>query len=134
MLISLLKSRKTSGEFLRYLFVGGIAFVVDFGTLYLLTEFGNLHYLTSAAFGFLFGLSTNFFLSIRYVFVNRSVKSKSAEFSLFAMIGVVGLGLNEALMWAFTEKIGLYYMGSKVVATIVVFLWNFFARKTALFK
>lgn len=134
MLISLLKSKKTSGEFLRYLFVGGLAFLVDFGSLYLLTEYGNLHYLLSAAFAFLLGLSTNYFLSVRYVFVNRTVKSKAAEFSLFAMIGLVGLALNHGLIWAFTEKIALHYLVSKIIATIVVFLWNFFARKTALFK
>ena len=40
-------------QFIRYVFVGGISFVVDYGLLYILTEFAHLHYLISATISFL---------------------------------------------------------------------------------
>ena len=35
-------------QFVRYFFVGGFAFIIDFGLLYILTEYAGLHYLLSA--------------------------------------------------------------------------------------
>ena len=52
----------------------------------------------------------------------------------FAAIGVVGLALNDALIWLFTDCIGTHYMFSKIVAAAMVYLWNFFARKYLVFR
>jgi len=42
---------------------------------------------------------------------------------------VVGLLFTEALLYIFTEWVHIHYMISKIIATIIVFFWNFFARK-----
>ena len=128
------KSDKTSVQLLKYSFVGGIAYVVDFGSLYLLTDFIKINYLVSAAVAFLLGLLTNYFLSILFVFPTRTLKSRSTELLVFTIIGAVGLGLNELIIWGSTEGLGLHYLVSKVISTIVVFFWNFFARKKILFS
>lgn len=121
-------------QFFRYLFVGGAAFVVDFGSLFLLTEYAGIYYLTSAAIAFLLGLLVNYLLSIVWVFNRRTVERRWVEFGVFALIGVVGLGLNELFIWTFTERFHLYYMVSKLVATGLVLIWNFAARKFLLFR
>jgi putative flippase GtrA len=36
-------------------------------------------------------------------------------------------------MWLLTDGVGVHYMGSKAASTAVVFLWNFLARRFALF-
>jgi putative flippase GtrA len=54
-------------QFFRYVFVGGSAFCVDAGTLFLLQRAG-VHYLLAAAAAFLLGLVVNFLLSKRFVF------------------------------------------------------------------
>jgi hypothetical protein len=43
------KTDSTLIQLFRYTFVGGIAFLVDFGSLYALTEYARVHYLVSAA-------------------------------------------------------------------------------------
>ena len=63
-------------QFFRYTFVGGIAFLVDFGTLVLLTEVLNLHYLISAGIAFILGLTVNYLLSISWVFNNRAMDNR----------------------------------------------------------
>lgn len=121
-------------QFARYLVVGGLAFVVDFASLYLLTEFVGLHYLISAAVAFLFGLVTNYCLSRIWVFDRRTMKNSTMEFFVFAVIGVVGLGFNEGIIWFVREKIHFHYMVAKAISTGVVLSWNFGARKFLLFR
>lgn len=128
------KTNSLSTQFLRSLVVGGGAFIVDFAVLYALTEFGQLHYLASAATAFLVGVAVNYGLSITWVFAQRSIANRTHEFTIFALIGVAGLLLNLALMWFFTETLGLHYLHSKAVATILIFLFNFTARKMTLFS
>lgn len=121
-------------EFGKYLLAGGLAFVLDVSTLYVLTEFFDVHYLVSGVFAFIIGLITAYILSVKWVFSNRSLKSKKLEFIVFTIIGIVGLGLNEFLLWFFTEKLFFHYLFSKIVSTAVIYFWNFFARKYTLFR
>ena len=132
----LFKSRTNSIsiQFFRSIFVGGLATIVDFGFLYFFTEFVNIYYLTSAALAFILGLTTNYILSIVWVFNRRKFTKKWLEFVIFAIIGIVGLILNELIIWYFTEYLHFHYLLSKVVSTIVVFSWNFLARKFILFR
>lgn len=121
-------------QFVRYFFVGGFAFVVDFGLLYILTEYAGLHYLLSATLSFIVGLLVNYIISCIWVFNNSKFKNRIVEFLFFAAIGVVGLGLNDFFIWLFTDCIGTHYMFSKIVAATLVYLWNFFARKYLVFR
>ena len=136
-MITKLLQERTDNTFIqlfRYTFVGGVAFIVDFCSLYVLTEIFGIHYLVSAALAFLLGLATNYFLSIVWVFHIHTLKNRWYEFGIFTLIGIVGLGLNEFFIWFFTERIHFYYLLSKIVSTVFVYLWNFFARKFMLFR
>jgi putative flippase GtrA len=125
---------KTEIQFFRYIFVGGVAFIVDFTSLYVLTDFFGIYYLYSAAAAFILGLVVNYFISISWVFNKRKLNSKTIEFSVFAMIGIIGLGLNEIFIWFFTDELNLFYLVSKILAAIIILFWNFFARKITLFN
>jgi len=122
------------GQLLRYAVVGGISFIVDYGSLWLLTEKAGLPYLWSAALAFILGLICNYILSTRWVFGESRIKNAWGEFVAFAVIGVIGLGLNELIMYACTEGLGFHYMLSKIVSTAIVFFWNFLARRFLVFK
>lgn len=121
-------------QLFRYVFVGGTAFVADFGSLYLLTEYAGLHYLVSATIAFVIGLAVNYLLSTLWVFQARKVRNPYMEFLFFALIGVVGLGLNALIMYVFTDLLAVYYLLSKIISTFLVFMWNFLARKYLLFN
>lgn len=127
-------TERTIVQLFRYVFVGGAAFIVDFGSLFILTSIVGIYYLISAAVAFILGLIANYFLSISWVFNKRTLNNAKLEFGVFTLIGVVGLGLNEVLIWFFTENAHLYYLISKIIAAILILFWNFFARKFALFR
>ena len=122
-------------QFIRYVFVGGIATVVDWGVLFLLTEYAHIHHLVSAIIAFVAGLITNFFLSKLLVFkANEARVNAVMEFVSYAVIGVIGLGITELIMFLFTDCLNTHYMISKVIATAVVLVWNYLARKLILYK
>ncbi len=123
----------TAIQAFRALFVGVIAFVADAGTLWLVSLTG-LHYLACAALGFILGVYVNYVLSSRFVFFVRPKIGKSAEITVFVLVSLVGLGLTEAFLWLFTETVGLHFLLSKCVVTLLVFAWNFTARKLILYR
>jgi len=121
-------------QLFRYTLVGGLAFFVDVSLLFIFTDIFKIHYLISAMLAFLSGLTTNYILSIGWVFNKRRVRNKRLEFGIFAMIGIVGLGFNELLIWFFTEQVNFHYLLSKMFSTGFVYLWNFSVRKFTLFR
>lgn len=128
------KTNNTLLQLFRYTFVGGFAFIIDFGTLFVLTEYFHIYYLISAAIAFIIGLIINYFLSVKWVFNSRSVENKLLEFTLFTLIGLVGLSLNELFIWMLTDIFLIYYLLSKIITALIVYSWNFFARKFLLFN
>lgn len=123
------KTNNTLIQFFRYFFVGGIAAVVNIGFLYLLTDLAHFHYIISNIISFTMGLVVNYILSKKFVFQEETTLSKSKEFIIYAIIGVIGLGIDTLLIWLFTDLIHIYYMVSKIISTMLVFIWNFGARK-----
>ena len=121
-------------QLFRYGFVGGVAFLVDYGTLFVLTHYAGVPYLWSAAIAFILGLVTNYLISISWVFQHSGKMRVWQEFVCFAIIGVIGLGLNELIMYVGTDMMHLHYMISKLISTAIVFFLNFFARKFMLFN
>lgn len=121
-------------QLIRYIFVGGLAFLLDYGLLYLFTEFANIHYLKSATISFIAGLIVNYTLSTKWIFKKSKIPNTFLEFIVYGIIGVIGLLLNDILIFVFTEMIHVHYMISKLLATTIVMAWNFIGRRSILFK
>jgi putative flippase GtrA len=128
-------------EFIRYLIVGGTAFLVDFGVLVLfnsiLPELFGFRLYIATALGFAAGLVFNYIFSVLFVFKsarNRKTGRSPKAFALFALIGVVGLGLTELGMYTGTELLDIHYMLVKIVVTAIVLMWNYLGRKFFVFK
>lgn len=123
------KFHAVSSQFLRYLVVAFVGLGFDFGTMIFLREVVGIYYLWAAVGGFIAGLTVNYILSNKFVFSDPKIKSQTVQFGLFAIIGLVGLGLLSGFMWFFTSVIGIHYIVSKVLATVFVYIWNFGARR-----
>ena len=133
------KYKDTITEFLRYVLIGGTAFVIDFLVLAIFNEFiFNEKYLYLSVFiGYLAGLVFNFFFSCSYVFKDGFKKIKNNEikcFAIFAIIGILGLGLTELFMCLFVNLLLINYLISKILTGALVMFWNYIARKLIIFK
>lgn len=121
-------------RFIRYLAAGGISFIVDYALLLGLTEWLGWHYLLSATVGFTVGALVCYGLSVLWVFDERRYQNRTAEAALFFLIGGLGLGLNDALLWALADGIGWPYQLSKLIVAGVVLAFNYSARLFFLFS
>lgn len=120
-------------QFTQYVLVGGLAFAVDFLALYAFTAHAGLHYLVSATTGFLLGLVTNYVLCIWLVFDHRTLSNRMHEFIIFAAIGLVGLVLNNLIIFGLTEGVSFHYLHSKILAASIILVFNFSVRRALLF-
>jgi putative flippase GtrA len=116
-------------ELMRYAVAGGLASLVDVGVLVVLTSSLGVYYLHAAAIAFSAGLLTSYGLSIAWVFQARTWHNPWVELGLFTLIGGIGLLWCGVCMWVLTEYAHLHYLGSKMVSALVVFCWNFVAKK-----
>lgn len=127
------KTDNTLIQLLRYFLIGIPALAADFAVLISLTEILKLNYLISAALGFLTGILVNYILSTIWVFNNRKLNNKMFEISLYILTGIFGLLLNELVIWFFTDIFQFYYVFSKTIAFVLVYITNFYVRKNILF-
>lgn len=116
-------------QFFRYLFVGGFAFLVDFSLLFFFSDICGIYYLISAALSFIISLIVNYLISTHWVFNKNQIDNRLVEFGVFSLIGVVGLGFTEIILYLCTDIFGIYYLVSKIIATAIVMFWNFLARR-----
>ena len=109
-----------------------ISFALDYGLLYVLTEYLSLYYLISGAISFTLASTLNFYLCAVWVF--PSGRSGGKQYISFLIVGTVGLVLNTLFMALFTDVFLIHYMISKPIAASLVFFWNYFMRRYAIFK
>lgn len=120
--------------FCKYLVAGGMGFVLDFGTLWLLYDLFGVYYLLAAGVAFTVGLVFVYLVSNKWVFDERRMQDGQAlEFTIFSIIGLVGLSLTVLLMWLLVDMGGLNPLIAKLITTGLVLCWNFGARKWILY-
>lgn len=115
-------------QLFRFGIVGFTAFLIDAGLLYVLTEYLHIYYLISSVISFIVSLIYNYILSIFWVF---DVKKKQTykEVLLFTILSVIGLGVNQLVMYIGVDLLNIYYMLCKIISTIIVMVYNFVTRK-----
>lgn len=109
--------------------VGTTAFVIDYGFLYVFTEFAGINYLISSGLSFSISVIFNYIMSIVWVFDVDKSNSKLRDFVVFMVLSVIGLGINQLIMWLLVDFMALWYMFAKIFATAVVMVYNFVTRK-----
>ena len=98
-------------QFLKFAVVGLISFGIDWGMLIALVEL--FHY----------------WLSMKYVFDHREGMSRKREFTIFTILSVIGLGLNDLYMFVGVTFLSIGYQAMKAIATFLVTWYNYFSRR-----
>jgi putative flippase GtrA len=118
-------------QFLRYVAVGGVAFIIDFLVLNGGLALG-LHYILATIVAFLVGLLVNYCLCVLWVWSGTQARSCKDIF-IFALIGAGGLLLTVAFMWLAVEMFSWDVRISKIIIATLVLLWNFSLRRIFVF-
>ncbi len=124
--------KKLIAQIMKFGIVGVLATLIDYIVLWILTEYAGLYYLASAAISFSVSVVFNYICSMRYVFVRKENADRRKEFVIFLVLSIIGLGMNQLLMWIGTDVLGIYYLIAKLFATALVMVYNFITRKLLL--
>lgn len=118
-------------EIISFCLVGVFTFGLDYGALYFCTEILGINYLYSAGLSFSLAVLINYVLCLKFVFTLQG-RQTGKGLMFFVLASMVGLGLNQFCMWFLVEKQGIYYLLAKIVATGIVMVWNYVAKKRAI--
>lgn len=121
--------KKLVNQIIKFGLVGGIAFAIDYGLLYICTDWFGIYYFVSSIISFSVSVIFNYVASIIWVFEVDQEKSKTKNFIIFIGLSIVGLGINQVIMWYGVEVLYLHYMLIKLLATGIVMIFNFITRK-----
>ena len=121
--------KKILKQFCRFSAVGIVAFLIDYGLLFMFTDTLHMHYLFSSMLSFSAATVFNYVYSTKYVFECREEQNRAGQFTVFLLLSACGLLLNSMLMKTLVESMELYYMSAKLCSAVIVSIWNFASRK-----
>jgi putative flippase GtrA len=111
-------------KFVKFGVVGFSGIFVDFGVTYLCKEKLRIHKYVANSLGFILATISNYLLNRYWTFSN----GQSAQFSQFGKffgIAIIGLVLNNLLIYFFNDKLKINFYVSKAIAIVIVSVWNF---------
>ncbi len=151
-----IRMKKLFAQIMKFGMVGVICFVIDYligiAVLNIILKLGGDRYfefasMAGSALGFTVSVIINYILSFQFVFERKEDLNRKAEFVAFIVLSVIGLGLNQLIIWVCVGPIynnvallrrllnyNLAYTGAKVIATAIVMVYNFITRKIFLEK
>ena len=124
-----LKTKKLLFQIFKFVIVGVVATLIDFIILILLKELFNLNTLISNTISFSISVIYNYIASIIWVFDVNNNKDKKLNFIIFIVFSIMGLLLNNVILYLCTSMLKIYYIIGKVISTLIVMIFNFITRK-----
>lgn len=118
---------------LPYFFISVLALCVDMGVLHFTVHLLGVHFLLAAPAAFMSGVVVVYVLSARHAFGRASVRW-GCEFVAFVITGILGLLVNEGVLWLMVGQAGQSLLHGKIVAAAFSFGLNFFLRKKLMLR
>lgn len=111
-------------KFLKFCIVGFSGMVVDFGFTWLCKEKFKWNKYVSNSIGFVLAATNNYIWNRWWTFQSNNANIP-IEYGKFLVISVIGLGLNNLVIYLLHEKLKLNFYLAKLIAIGVVTVWNF---------
>jgi putative flippase GtrA len=128
-------SRGFIKQLISYFFIGLSAALVEWFSFWLLNEPLEQNIYTSTAIAFILATFVNWIIGRNTIFKKAAKNKKiSVDASVVYIVSGIGLGLNLALMWLLADVLAIYPLFSKIIATGLVFMWNFLSRRYFVYK
>ena len=138
--------KKKLTEIFRFAISGGVCFLIEFALLVLLRDTCGLDTLVATPIAFTVSVIVNYLFCVKWVFPDAGKQGNKARIAFF-ISSIMGLFLNEGLMWLFRILFGedtivmtifgftiTMYMVNKVLATLIVMVWNYITKRYILKK
>lgn len=114
-------------KFLKFCTVGFSGLAIDFGITYLTKERLKLNKYVANSLGFAIASTTNYILNKSWTFHDTNPDAIT-QFSKYIFIALIGLALNNLIIYLITSKSKITFYWAKLIAIGIVVLWNFIAN------
>lgn len=114
-------------KFLKFVAVGFSGLLIDYGFTYIFKEWFKVQKYIANSIGFTIAASSNYVLNRVWTFESDN-PDIAIEYSQFLIISIIGLGLNNLILWLIVSRFKINFYLAKFFAIIVVTLWNFLAN------
>lgn len=123
------------GQLKSYFFVGGLASIVEWTGFFILNNIFYVNYLFATALAFILSTYVNWFMGKKITF-RKSASGMPIIKEMAFVYGISGIGLlfNLLLMFLLVGIGAMNAMFAKIIATGLVFFWNFIGRKILIYK
>lgn len=114
-------------KFIKFGLVGLSGTVIDFFFTWLCKEKLRWNKFISNSIGFILAATSNYVLNRVWTFESDN-QQVGREFISFFLVSLIGLLLNNLLLYFFHEKVKLNFYLAKAIAVALVTIWNFLAN------
>ena len=128
-----MKLKQISIQFFIYFIVCVLATIVEWAAFYVLNSLFAVHYAFATTLAFILSTAANWLFG-RLILFRDSKQNTAKELVKIYMVSIIGLLMNIAIMFVAIEKLGIQDMIAKIIATGIVFIWNFLIRKLVIYK
>ena len=118
--------------FVYYIFCGGIATIMDWGSFYIITYIIGWNYIIAVTLSFMCGSIINYSLNKIITFRNK-YKSIHFQFCLYLIGACSSLLLTYVLMLLFVECFSFGKMHSRIIITAIMLFYNYSFHKVYTF-
>lgn len=118
-------------RYVKFAIVGGIGCLVNWTILYCLTEFAGLWYIGSAVIGIVVANTNNYFINHNWAFKKERGNNKNLTTGWAKYIMTIGICslIYLGVLALLTEKFGLWYIASAIIAVFTSSILSFLAVK-----
>lgn len=120
-------------RFIKFGLVGVSGIAVDFSITWFCKERLHWNKFVANSSGFSFAVINNYILNRLWTFESHD-QQVALQFSLFLAVSLVGLLLNNFVLWLLLRIVKQNFYLVKLMVTGIVFLWNYFANTYITFK
>lgn len=142
---------KQKERFFKFLIVGLISTIIDFGFMNLFTLVFNLPLVLSQGLSFIIAVFGSYFMNRHWIYPDSREKSAYKQLLLFVLINLVGISIrtlsipkiNDLLVRLFSNIDAAFINANKEIISqnlalalvvSIVLLWNFFANRYLTFS
>jgi len=120
-------------QLIKFGLVGAVCAALDMLLFVILMEQLQMNYLMSNFISTCIAILANYYISKKWVFKTGKHSSK-VELFYFIAFSLVGLVINQLLIWLFVEIAVIDPKPAKLAAIILVAVFNFVTKKLFVFK
>ncbi len=132
-MIQRMKNMPIAGEFLRFIVVGVLSTIVNYGVFYVLLRGFDVSYLIASAAGFLSGVGVGYRLNKSWTYAHQGRSSLALTMKYLA-IYAVSLALGLAFLAELVNSLGLDARLANVLTIGLTTMTNFIGTKFWVFR